>query len=282
MIRTFAPAKLNLCLHVTGVRRDGYHLLDSLVMHVDAGDQIWVDDSDHLTLSISGPFDKEIPIGPENLVLRAASLLSNDQGAQILLEKNLPPAAGIGGGSSDAAATVRGLCLLRQNPKPDLNSLLSLGADVPVCMTAELTRLRGVGEKLDFLGAPPELAFVLINPRVGVSTNQVFAALEIKSNSGLRDDMPDPSDLDEWLVWLNYQRNDLEQPASIIAPVILNVLDALKALPKAMLVRMSGSGATCFAIMRDRQSAKEAAANLQRAHPSWWVKDAATCFKNFR
>ena len=282
MIRTFAPAKLNLCLHVTGVRRDGYHLLDSLVMHVDVGDQIWVDDSDHLTLSISGPFDKEIPIGPENLVLRAASLLSNDQGAQILLEKNLPPAAGIGGGSSDAAATVRGLCLLRQNPKPDLNSLVSLGADVPVCMTAELTRLRGVGEKLDFLGAPPELAFVLINPRIGVSTNQVFAALEIKSNSGLRDDMPDPSDLDEWLVWLNSQRNDLEQPASIIAPVILNVLDALKALPKAMLVRMSGSGATCFAIMRDRQSAKEAAANLQRAHPSWWVKDAATCFKNFR
>ena len=282
MIRTFAPAKLNLCLHVTGVRRDGYHLLDSLVMHVDVGDQIWVDDSDLLTLSISGPFDKEIPIGPENLVLRAASLLSNDQGAQILLEKNLPPAAGIGGGSSDAAATVRGLCLLRQIPKPDLNSLVSLGADVPVCMTAELTRLRGVGEKLDFLGAPPELAFVLINPRVGVSTNQVFAALEIKSNSGLRDDMPDPSDLDEWLVWLNSQRNDLEQPASIIAPVILNVLDALKALPKAMLVRMSGSGATCFAIMRDRQSAKEAAANLQRAHPSWWVKDAATCFKNFR
>ena len=282
MIRTFAPAKLNLCLHVTGVRRDGYHLLDSLVMHVDVGDQIWVDDSDHLTLSISGPFDKEIPIGPENLVLRAASLLSNDQGAQILLEKNLPPAAGIGGGSSDAAATVRGLCLLRQTPKPDLNSLVSLGADVPVCMTAELTRLRGVGEKLDFLGAPPELAFVLINPRIGVSTNQVFEALEIKSNSGLRDDMPDPSDLDEWLVWLNSQRNDLEQPASIIAPVILNVLDALKALPKAMLVRMSGSGATCFAIMRDRQSAKAAAAHLQRAHPSWWVKDAATCFKNFR
>ena len=282
MTRTFAPAKLNLCLHVTGVRRDGYHLLDSIVMHVDVGDRIWVNEHDHLALSISGPFGEDIPSGPENLVLRAASLVSNDRGAKIRLEKNLPPASGIGGGSSDAAATVRALCLLRKKPQPDLNFLLNLGADVPVCMTAQLTRLRGVGEKLNLLGAPPELAFVLINPGIEVSTPNVFQALETKSNSGLGQDMPNPSDLDAWLLWLSCQRNDLEKPASILAPVILDVLEALNTLPQATLVRMSGSGATCFAIMRDRPSAKAAAAKLQRIHPAWWVKDATTCFANFK
>ena len=150
------------------------------------------------------------------------------------------------------------------------------------CMTAVLTRLRGIGERLDVLGVPPELAFVLINPRIGVPTPLVFLAFETKFNSELGHDMPDPSDLDAWLFWLSSQRNDLEQPASTIAPVILNVLEALNALPQASLVRMSGSGGTCFAIMRDRPSAKAAAAKLQRIHPSWWVRDAATCYANFR
>lgn len=282
MISAFAPAKLNLCLHVTGLREDGYHLLDSLVMHVDVGDKIWVDRQDRLTLSISGPFGKDIPVGPDNLVLRAASLVSRDLGAAILLEKNLPPAAGIGGGSSDAAATVRALCALWQSPEPDLRSLVNLGTDVPVCMLAQLTRMRGVGEKLDHLGAPPELAFVLINPRTEASTPLVFKALETKSNSALEGDMPDPSDLDAWLFWLSAQRNDLEKPASRLAPVIMDVLDALNALPQAKVVRMSGSGATCFAIMHDRASAKAAAESLQHAHPSWWVKDTATCFTDFK
>tara|TARA_B100001093_G_scaffold70786_1_gene61310 strand:- start:1161 stop:2009 length:849 start_codon:yes stop_codon:yes gene_type:complete len=281
MTSAFAPAKLNLCLHVTGLREDGYHLLDSLVMQVDVGDKIWADPQDRLTLSISGPFGKDIPPGPENLVLKAASLMSKDKGAAIQLEKNLPPAAGIGGGSSDAAATVRALCALWQLPQPDLQSLASLGSDIPVCMSAQLTRMRGVGEKLDYWGVPPELTFVLINPRAEVSTPCVFTALEKKSNSAIEKDMPNPSDLDAWLLWLNAQRNDLELPAISLAPVILDVLEALNALPEARLVRMSGSGATCFAIMNDRQSAKAATEYLQRAHPSWWVKDAVTYFPDF-
>lgn len=282
MISAFAPAKLNLCLHVTGLRNDGYHLLDSLVMHVDVGDRIWVDPQDLLTLSISGPFGKDIPSGPDNLIMRAASVVSSEKGAAIRLEKNLPPAAGIGGGSSDAAATVRAVCDLWKASLPDLQSLTRLGADVPVCMSLQLTRMRGVGEKLDLLGPPPDLAFVLINPRAEVSTPRVFAALERKSNSELEQNMPDLSDLDAWLLWLSVQRNDLEQPASRLARIILDVLDALIALPEARLVRMSGSGATCFAIMKDRQSAKAAAERLQRDHPSWWVKDAATYFTDFR
>jgi 4-diphosphocytidyl-2-C-methyl-D-erythritol kinase len=282
MISAFAPAKLNLCLHVTGLRDDGYHLLDSLVMHVDVGDRIWTDPQDSLTLSISGPFGKDIPSGSDNLIMRAASLVSSEKGAAIRLEKNLPPAAGIGGGSSDAAATVRALCDLWQAHAPDLQSLASLGADVPVCMSPQLTRMRGVGEKLDLLGSPPELAFVLINPRTEVSTPRVFADLERKSNSELGQDMPDLSDLDAWLLWLSAQRNDLEKPASGLAPIIVDVLDALNALPEARVVRMSGSGATCFAIMKDSQSAKFSAQRLQRDHHSWWVKNAATCFASFR
>jgi 4-diphosphocytidyl-2-C-methyl-D-erythritol kinase len=282
MSSAFAPAKLNLCLHVTGLRWDGYHLLDSIVMHVDVGDKVWVDLRDHLSLSISGPFGKDIPTGTDNLALHAASLVSKQQGAAIRLEKNLPSSAGIGGGSSDAAATVRALCALWQSPEPDLQSLASLGSDVPVCMSAQLTRMRGVGETLDLLGEPPELAFVLINPRVEVSTQRVFTALERKSNSAIGQDMPDPSDLDAWMLWLSFQRNDLEQPACNLVPVIVDALDALNVLPEARLVRMSGSGATCFAIMKDRQSAKAAAKDLQLAHPSWWIKDAATCFANFR
>ena len=281
MTSAFAPAKLNLCLHVTGLRDDGYHLLDSVVMHVDVGDKIWVDPQDHLTLSISGPFGKDIPTGRDNLVLQAASLVSSNNGAAIWLEKNLPPSAGIGSGSSDAAATVRALCDFWQSPELDPQSLAGLGSDVPVCMSTQLTRMRGVGEKLDLLGSPPELAFVLINPRAEVSTPRVFTALKRKSNSGLEKDMPDISDLEAWLLWLSAQRNDLEEPAISLAPVIVDVLDELNALPQAKIVRMSGSGATCFAIMQDRSSAKAAAERLQWEHPIWWVKDAATCFADF-
>ena len=278
MNREFAPAKINLCLHVTGQRADGYHLLDSLVLHVDVGDFISGVFHDALSLELMGPTAAGVPRDKDNLVLRAARLLSTKHGAELTLEKHLPSAAGIGGGSSDAAATVRLCARLWGLPVPALEDLAKLGADVPVCREHDLTRMRGMGEHLDRLGPPPEFYLVLVNPRVSVATPDVFRALESKTNSELRGHLPVGADSGGWVKWLADQRNDLERPARKICPVIDEVLEALSATQEAMLVRMSGSGATCFALYPNRAAADAASKLISEAHMEWWVRPCQSYF----
>ena len=270
MIET-AHAKINLSLHVTGQRADGYHLLDSLVMFTSLGDEVHVAPAETLSLSIEGPFARDLDVGEDNLVLRAARSFGLPNGAAITLHKNLPVASGIGGGSADAAATLRALSRLWAVPLPDAETILALGADVPVCMTSELTRMRGIGDALETLGPAPMLDILLVNPNVGVSTAKVFNGLESKSNQPMADDMPDPFDTDNWIGWLAQQRNDLQPPALTTEPTINNVLAELTAQHGCMLTRMSGSGATCFALFEGADASETAAMALRRSHPEWWV-----------
>ncbi|AGI65933.1 4-diphosphocytidyl-2C-methyl-D-erythritol 2-phosphate synthase IspE [Octadecabacter antarcticus 307] len=268
-----APAKVNLTLHVTGRRADGYHLLDSLVMFTALGDVVTVAPADHLTLTIDGPFSADLIAGDNNLVERAARSFGVINGAAITLTKNLPIASGIGGGSADAAATLRALSRLWGMPIPDAATILKLGADVPVCMTSELSRMRGIGDRIDTLGPAPKHNILLVNPNVAVSTAQVFGGLANRLNAPMADDMPDPFETGHWTKWLACQRNDLETPARVAVPAIDDVLGSLRAQNGCALARMSGSGATCFAFFENANTRNAAAAALRRSHPSWWIAE---------
>lgn len=269
-----APAKVNLCLHVTGQRSDGYHLLDSLVVFTALGDCVSVRPLQGLSLSISGPEGAGLSAGADNLVLRAARMMGARDMA-LTLDKHLPRAAGIGGGSSDAAATLRLLARATGQPLPGRAALVALGADVPVCLTPRPTRMRGIGERLDPLPPLPDFALVLVNPRVDLPTPEAFGALERRDNSPLSDPLGPWPDLAGFLVWLRAQRNDLQAPACRIAPVISNVLEALQSAQGCALARMSGSGATCFGVFETLPEARAAARALQRAHPDWWCEPTA-------
>lgn len=264
--RGFAPAKVNLSLHVTGQRADGLHLLDSVVAFADIGDVLSATPAEVSTLSVSGPMAKGVPVDGRNLVLKAADWMGVS--AAFTLEKNLPAAAGIGGGSSDAAAALRLLSDLSNRTIPPGSE--ALGADIPVCLEARAARMRAVGEALDPC-ALPALPTVLVNPGIEVPTGAVFAALANKENTPMPATIPALSTPAQAISWLARQRNDLQDPAIRLAPQIGSVLEALKSLPKAGLVRMSGSGATCFALFETRSDAAQAAAKLSAAHPDWWV-----------
>lgn len=271
-----APAKLNLFLHVTGRRPDGYHLLDSLVAFTETGDRIIAEPADSLRLSVTGPFAGALSGESDNLVLRAARLLSEEAGrapdVALTLEKNLPVAAGIGGGSADAAATLRALIRLweLQIPAGWLAELgLRLGADVPACLLGRPCRLKGIGEQLVPLPALPALPVLLVNPGVPLSTPDVFRARTGDFAAPAPVILPEaPSAL---LDVLRAQRNDLTGAARTLVPQIGMVLDRLQALPGCLLTRLSGSGPTCFALMRDTESAKVGANILQATEPGWWV-----------
>ncbi len=270
-IEAFAPAKVNLTLHVTGQRADGYHLLESLVVFVGIGDRITVSDADSLHLSVTGPREAGVPTGPENLVLKAASALGGT-GARIVLDKHLPAAAGIGGGSSDAAATLRALSALWGADLPADNGL-GLGADVPVCLRAGPCLMSGVGEVLADVPALPPLWMVLVNPGVEVPTPAVFKGLSRKDNPAMSP-VPEGLDAADFAAWLSTQRNDLEPPARAIAPVITDVLGAI-AGQGALIARMSGSGATCFGLYADQGAAAHAARAIKEKAPAWWVDHGA-------
>lgn len=274
MINAFAPAKVNLTLHGTGQRDDGYHLLDSLVAFADIGDWISVEKSDSLSLSVTGPMAKGVPTDASNLVIRAAQMMGVT--AKITLEKHLPAAAGIGGGSSDAAATIRALMSLYDLPIPNAADLLSLGADVPVCLSPNLSIMRGIGEDVTALDATPNWSMLLINPRVSVPTGPVFRALPSKTNAPMSGELPDWSNLPAAADWLAQQRNDLQAPAIALQPVIGDVLAAFEATKGLEFARMSGSGATCFGLYADRATRDAALAGLQTAHPNWWIAPAQT------
>ncbi|ETX15086.1 4-diphosphocytidyl-2C-methyl-D-erythritol kinase [Roseivivax halodurans JCM 10272] len=262
-----APAKVNLTLHVTGRRSDGYHLLDSLVAFADVGDTVTAEPADALTLEVTGPMGADVPTGPENLVLAAARLFDAPRGARLILDKHLPAAAGIGGGSSDAAAALRLLSRLWDLPVPE--GSVALGADVPMCLDPRVQRVRGVGDERRPVDILPPLPTVLVNPGVPVATPEVFKRLTVRENPPMPTDLPllsCPADAADWIAT---QRNDLAGPARAIAPEIGAVLAALSG---ARLARMSGSGATCFGLYDTRAEADQAAEEIARAEPGWWVR----------
>ncbi|MEO1537120.1 MAG: 4-(cytidine 5'-diphospho)-2-C-methyl-D-erythritol kinase [Pseudomonadota bacterium] len=272
-VEVFAPAKINLTLHVTGQRDDGYHLLDSLVTFATVGDVIRVTPAEAIRLTLTGPEAQHVPTGVDNLVVRAAHLFGD--AFDIVLEKNLPVAAGVGGGSADAAAVLKAISKAMNSPLPSPAEQLALGADVPVCVMGGLVRMRGIGEVLEPIDrAPVGWPMVLVNPRVPASTPAVFEALPRKDNTPMADPYelgPVPHHRDEFIDWLARQRNDLETPAKALVPVIGEVLAALNGQTGCCLARMSGSGATCFGLFADDDDARAAAHALTKAYPEWWV-----------
>ena len=274
-VTEFAPAKVNLTLHVTGQRGDGYHLLDSLVVFCGIGDWVSAQVSAALTLEISGPQAHLLRVHDENLVLRAARAMATQHGRQhgaaLTLDKHLPVASGIGGGSADAAATLRVLARLWAMPVPDAATVLTLGADVPVCLSGHPARMRGIGDRVDAVAGLPEMHIVLVNPGVAVPTPAVFQALATKQNPAMPDKMPHWTDAADLAAWLASQRNDLQGPACAQAPVIETVLAAVAAQKGAMIARMSGSGATCFGLFASAALANQAAGAIAAGQPQWWV-----------
>ena len=268
-VTEFAPAKINLALHVTGQRSDGYHLLDSLVGFASIGDRITIERSDELSLTVTGTLSDNVPTGSDNLVCRAAKWFGEGRGAKITLEKHLPAAAGIGGASADAGAVLRALAKLWDRPLPSPEQTLFLGADVPMCLVARPCHVQGIGEKIMPVATLWNLPIVLVNPRVSVSTPQVFARLPSRENTGLFGDV-NFATADDLIAFLGNQRNDMQSAAVKIAPEIDNVLGALGETT-AEIVRMSGSGATCFAIYSGEDSATSAANHIAQTHPNWWV-----------
>lgn len=273
-IEAFAAAKLNLSLHVTGRRADGYHLLDSLVAFADVGDMVRAEAADITSLTVTGPQGAGLTAGDDNLVLRAARLVPGAR-ARITLDKVLPVASGIGGGSADAAATLRALCGLYGVPLPSASAVLGLGADVPVCLEGRACRMTGVGEGVTPLAQPlPPVAVVLVNPGVAVATPAVFQALDRRDNPPMPSALPALRDLPALVAFLRQTRNDLEPAAIRLAPVIAQAGSALAAQPGCALARMSGSGATCFGLFQDAAQAEAAAAALRLAQPGWWIATA--------
>jgi 4-diphosphocytidyl-2-C-methyl-D-erythritol kinase len=271
-VRYFAPAKVNLALHVTGRRADGYHLLDSLVVFAGVGDWLEIEASTTFSLSVTGPRAEGVPTDRGNLVWRAAEAFGGARGANVILEKHLPHAGGIGGGSSDAGAALRGLSALWGEALPDPRDVLAIGADMPVCVAATPARMRGIGDILHPVPPMPSFWIVLVNPGVEVPTGPVFKALSTVDNSPL----PDPGwfDMDSLLTWLSNTRNDLEPAAQSLVPVVGDVLTALEATEGCRLSRMSGSGATCFGLFTEAEAAGAAAKWLAMQRPDWWVAQA--------
>jgi 4-diphosphocytidyl-2-C-methyl-D-erythritol kinase len=277
-VRRAAPAKLNLYLHVLGRREDGFHLLDSLVAFADVGDEVIVRPAVELSLAVEGPFAPALAGETTgNLVWRAATTLAQRAGrlpaVAITLRKNLPVASGIGGGSSDAAATLMALAELW-----DLDLLAprfaglaaSLGADVPVCLYGRTAWLGGIGEVLAPAPALPPVSVVLANPGVAVATPAVFKARRGPFSAAAPFEAS-PSDAASLARLLATRRNDLTDAAISLAPGISEVLTALGFLEGTLLARMCGSGATCYALFADDAAAHAAAERLGAAHPDWWV-----------
>jgi len=276
-----ARAKINLYLHVVGRRADGYHLLDSLVAFAETGDTIAVAPADELSLTIDGPFAGKLAADADNLVLRAArglrTLAGVKIGAAITLTKNLPIASGIGGGSADAAETIKELLLL-WDVRSDLDQIfkfaLTLGADVPVCFYGDSAVITGIGEQIKYAGGIPKAHMLLVNPLVATPTPQVFKARTGPFSEPYPWDPPPPifePTAHDLVAMLRSRRNDLTEAAIHVAPIIRDVLDAIDRTEGSLLSRLSGSGATCFGIYATAADAEAARAAILAAHPAWWV-----------
>jgi 4-diphosphocytidyl-2-C-methyl-D-erythritol kinase len=275
-----APAKVNLTLRVLGRRADGYHELESLVAFAGIGDRVTLDPGGTAGLELRGPYGPALGAPADNLVLRAARALAERVGGlkvgRFVLDKRLPVASGLGGGSADAAAALRLLARtngLAVNDARLVAAARATGADVPVCLESRPRVMRGIGE---VLGEPldlPALPAVLVNPGVAVATKDVFArlGLAVGETRRERDTASVPTGREALLAFLAERSNDLEAAAVSLAPIIADVLTAVRAFPGCRLARMSGSGATCFALFDTAAAADAAATGLARAHPGWWA-----------
>ena len=270
-----AHAKINLALHIMGRRADGYHELDSIVAFAGVADVLTMAPGDSVTLDITGPFAGDLPRDGTNSVLSAWRLLDGfltQNGAALAptkfnLEKNLPVASGIGGGSADAAAALRGLIRLfdLSVSGQDLNGLaLQLGADVPVCLRQESSRMTGIGEIIEPIGLDIPSAIVLVNPRTPVPTSRVFESLNLQCGQSFGAAIGNVYDIENW-------RNDLTAPAVTLVPEIADVIGSLIFQPDIACARMSGSGATCFGLFEGPEKAQIAADAIAEKHPGWWV-----------
>jgi len=274
MLRESAPAKVNLFLHVTGRRADGYHLLDSLAVFGPAADGLAARPANALSLALGGPFAATLSAEPDNLVLRAARALATEArypgGAALTLEKHLPVASGIGGGSADAAAALRLLDRLWKTGLGEaaLTALAApLGADIPVCVASRPARMQGIGARILPAPALPECGLLLVNPGVQLATPDVFRARQ--GGFSTEATLPDAwADAGTMAADLRRLSNDLEAPALSLCPVIGDVLAALGAEPGCLLARMSGSGATCFGLFA---TPAEASSTARRMPRGWWA-----------
>lgn len=279
-VRVEAPAKVNLYLHVTGKRDDGYHLLDSLIAFAGIGDTLELEPADTLELAVVGPTATALPDGEENIVLTAAKALAARAGvragARMVLTKRLPVAAGIGGGSADAAAALTGLAQLWGTSLSEAEMMalaLSLGADVPVCLAGRPMAVSGVGEHMRAAPDLPPAWLVLVNPRVPLSTPSVFKARQ----GCFTDPAPletRPAHAHALAGLLAQRRNDLTAAALSLVPEVGAALALIAATPGCLLARMSGSGATCFGLFETETDAMAASASLSAAQPGWWVAAA--------
>ena len=285
-----ARAKVNLTLRVLGRRPDGYHDLDSIVAFADCADRLTLEPGSELSLTTCGPRAAECGDMSDNLVARVARALGERVPGltfgHFALDKHLPVAAGIGGGSADAAAALRLLAKANNIALDDLRLMevaRATGADIPVCVASQACVMGGVGEDLTPLNLPT-MPCVMVNPRVAVPTKDVFAALGLRSGefrAGVGEVLEaitlpiDGASLEEWIIQLSGGTNDLEAPALKLQPVIGEVLAALRATTGVRLARMSGSGATCVAIYDDDIHAKSAAQIIARDHVGWWVHAGA-------
>ena len=278
-----APAKINLALHVTGQREDGYHLIETLCVFADFGDRISVESAAGDSFGITGPFAGATASDDANLVAKARDLLRNRFGRRevgpvaIALKKNVPVAAGLGGGSSNAAAALK---LLSGLPNRDgtTNGLaelgLSIGADVPMCLIARPLVAHGIGESIENMDNFPRLHVLLVNPGVHVLTGDIFSSLTGKDNPALPP-LPSARSTEAIIAWLKTTRNDLQVPAVANYPEIAEAIDILSQ-SGAGFARMSGSGATCFGIFADASAANSAKSAIAKAKPGWFVKATTT------
>lgn len=284
-LSVFAPAKINLYLHITGKRSDGYHLLDSLVCFADIGDMILIEPADHFSFEITGPFanqfseqDRISSIDSDNLVVKAARHLAQICGQslniKITLEKNLPLASGIGGGSSDAASTLWGLQELWGLSRHEdylLPLMTNLGADVPVCLYCRPTLMRGIGEDLTPVHNIGEFPILLVNPMIDCPTDNIFLHHDGHFKTKI-DALPDSDTPDDWLSFLSETQNDLYHPALHNVPDIENVIRTIQIQNNCLLSRMSGSGATCFGLFKTEEDVQKAKDLILKDNPDWWVE----------
>lgn len=276
-LAVFAPAKVNLYLHVVGKRADGYHLLDSLAVFPRIGDDLSAAGAEGLSLRLDGPMAAGLQAEPDNIVLKAARALAMAAGiepkAALTLTKRLPIASGIGGGSADGVAALRALCALWRLEMSEQRLAeigLAIGADLPVCLRGRPTQMAGIGELLEDAVPLPPVWMLLVNPGVALATPAVFKARQ----AGFSQPAPltqAPRDARDLAEALSHRSNDLMAPAISLAPVIAQVLEAISAQPGCLLSRMSGSGATCFGLFADEADVRLAAAAFSQSQPGWWV-----------
>ncbi|MGF7159743.1 4-diphosphocytidyl-2-C-methyl-D-erythritol kinase [Rhodoligotrophos appendicifer] len=276
-VNEIAAAKINLSLHVVGRREDGYHLLESLVAFTSLGDELYLERHTSLELKITGPFSGNLTSGDDNLILRAARAQGVNN-LKVTLNKRLPVAAGLGGGSADAAAALRGMHVLGYGKQVSNSGELamSLGADVPICLRSKACFMRGIGDQIEEVPDLPKVSILLVNPMIEVSTATVFKNLHLEIGEGVGGNHPSlptrgwdsAHALSDYLLAC---RNDLEQPALSIAPDIGVLLALMRRLPGCLMARMSGSGATCFALFAEAGEAMLAEREILTVHPRWWT-----------